>query len=406
MIKLWGRQSYFLIAAELILLFLFLLSLFNFLAEGGTILDISMMILAFIALSANTVQIIFSISSVKETRILTDYLRSIKDAGSSKGMPAGVSKNNQAKELAGCVLEIINKCGSPSNLSNDEVEAIAGKCNELHELYQDISNVSTSSENLASIMKDTADTSENIAAATLDIASSAQNITDRTSQGVQIAEEISRRAQEINSRVVESQHKAQQIFSEVKIDLENAIEEAKIVEQISILSESIIKITAQTNLLALNANIEAAKAGEAGRGFAVVANEIRKLAEQSKQAVSKIQSIISQVESSVSNLSTCSNKILGFMSNDVNDDYASMLETARKYSDDAMFINDMVSGFNMTSKELLVTVDNVLASIDNISLASSNGEKRIADIRRSMEQIAERFGSILENLKMSLHIFE
>jgi hypothetical protein len=112
-----------------------------------------MMILAFIALSANTVQIIFSISSVKETRILTDYLRSIKDAGSSKGMPAGVSKNNQAKELAGCVLEIINKCGSPSNLSNDEVEAIAGKCNELHELYQDISNVSTSSENLASIMK-------------------------------------------------------------------------------------------------------------------------------------------------------------------------------------------------------------------------------------------------------------
>ena len=404
MIKLWGRRSYLLIAAELILLILFLLSLFSFLTKGSTILDIFMMILAFIALSANSLHMFFSVSSIKETRIFSEYLRSIEDVGSLRDMPASMSKNDQVKELVGSILAVTDRCGSQSNLNKDEVETIAGKCNELHELYQDISNVSTSSGNLAGIMKETADISEDIAAATLDIASSAQNITDRTSQGVQVAEEISTRAQEINNRVVESQAKAQQIFSEVKVELEDAIEEAKIVEQISVLSDSIIKITAQTNLLALNANIEAAKAGEAGRGFAVVANEIRKLAEQSKQAVSKIQGITSQVESSVGNLSTCSNRILGFMSEDVNDDYTSMLETAHRYNDDATFINDMVSGFNMTSKELLATVDNVLASIDNISLASSNGEKRIKDIRKSMGSISERFGGILEDLKMSLHM--
>ena len=129
----------------------------------------------------------------------------------------------------------------------------------------------------------------------------------------------------------------------MKAELEKAMEDAKVVDQINVLADSIMGITDQTNLLALNASIEAARAGEAGKGFAVVADEIRNLAEQSKENVENIQGVTDAVKKAVENLKTDAEHMLEFVETDVTDSYHKFDELAGYYNEDASNVNEQIS---------------------------------------------------------------
>lgn len=226
---------------------------------------------------------------------------------------------------------------------------VNGSIKNMNILYRDLTNISATTEELAANMEETAACSEEMYATSQEIERAVQSIAERSQEDIKSATQISKRAEDIKINVNNSQRKANEIFVNTKRQLEEALKDSKIVQQINIFSESIMQITEQTNLLALNAAIEAARAGDVGKGFSVVADEIRKLAEQSREMVLKIQDVTSKVTASVDNLSINSNSLLKFMSTDVYNDYKTMLELADKYSEDAKFVDELVNEFSDAS---------------------------------------------------------
>ena len=118
-----------------------------------------------------------------------------------------------------------------------------------------------------------------------------QIIFDKTKESLEYSNKEQVAAQKNIEKMLMLKQKIQ-IIAELILELSEQI------QQIGSTIGVVEDIAEQTNMLALNAAVEAARAGEHGKGFAVVAGEIRKLADESKQATTKISALINNIHQS------------------------------------------------------------------------------------------------------------
>jgi len=285
--------------------------------------------------------------------------------------------------------------------SRSVAESVLTTGQHISELTSQIKDVSDTTENLSAGMEETAAATEEMNATASDIEQAIDSIASKAQQGSIAAGEISYRAGEIKKAAKSSQKSANDVYISTQDNLRKAIEQSKAVEQINVLSNAILQITSQTNLLALNAAIEAARAGEAGKGFAVVAEEIRKLAEDSKNAVNEIQKVTKTVVSSVTNLTESSGEVLNFIDKQVLKDYDSMVEIGEQYSRDADLVDNLVTDFSATAQQLAASIQNIVKAINEITSAANEGAEGTTNIAGKAAIVVEKADAVMNQADLS-----
>ncbi len=204
-----------------------------------------------------------------------------------------------------------------------------------------------------------------------------QNAGEMRTQNAEVNESL-RELIKYNESTTSSMHNVQ--------EQTNVTNEAAL--QIRTAMDIISDIAAQTNLLSLNASIEAARAGEHGEGFAVVAEEVRKLADQSQEAVEEIAKTI---ENLINN-SNISVEVMNEVIIAMDEQNQKLGQTRAVFGKLDNNINDVVGAVNMIRDETSAiehAKDNVMSSLESLAAISEENAASTEETAATMGEVQQ-----------------
>lgn len=211
-------------------------------------------------------------------------------------------------------------------------------------------------------------------------------------EGSSYAAGIKGKAGEMKEVALASKKEATSMLSEINAAVNSSIESSQQIHKITKLTGDILGIAGTTNLLALNASIEAARAGEAGKGFAVVAEEIRNLADSSRESANHIKEISDRVVESVQELSDNATRLLTFVNTKVLADYDTLEDTGKNYHEAADHVDEMMA-------DVKEQIDRIQESLQHVNTANDSIEKTVNDSNGMLSVVWENNHGMEEEMK-------
>jgi len=317
--------------------------------------------------------------------------------------------------------EQIGRGEIPSGLANssrqDEVGRLTQAFVDMSQYLRDL--VQEMNEGITVL----ASSSEEILAATTQVASSTQETATAISEIATTVEEVKQTAVLAGNKsqsVAVSTERTRQVAQSGRQAVDEALKGmGQIREQMQAVAESIMRLgeqsqtigeivasvgdlAEQSNLLGVNASIEAVKAGEAGKGFSVVAQEVKALADQSKQATAQVRGILGEIQKAMTKAVLLAEQ--GSKTVEIGYERAqSSGEAIRALSRSIEESSDVAVQIAATSQQQMIGMDQIATAMESIRQASQDnvgGSRQVDQAARNLHQLGLKLKGLAGRFKL------
>jgi len=291
-----------------------------------------------------------------------------------------------------------DEIGQVSDSFNRMMEEITGLVRQTNLSAQEVLATAAS---LSDASRKTAGAAKEIAVATEEIANGATNLAVEAEKGSDLTVQIGTQVQSVidaNVEMGQSANEVEEAGRTGSVYMDNLIQKTgqteemtrSMVEKVDKLQEStgsirkildvLGNITKQTNILSLNATIEAARAGAAGKGFMVVADEIRKLADQSRESISVVGGIVEKISSEIEETVSVLSEAYPI--------FQEQIDSVREANQIFVTVQDNMSGFINRLSSGTDSVRQLEGAQSTLALAMSNVSAVAEEASATSEEVA------------------